>query len=71
LTTSATGTILKIAQQLTTGISNKFVTIFALYLENFIVKEKSRPFTGIVIPALDRSVLKRQLNLSPGFARLR
>jgi len=34
------------------------------------VKEKSRPFTSIVIPALDRSVLKRKLNLSPGLAKI-
>jgi hypothetical protein len=52
------------------GIGNKFVTIFAPHLDNFIVKKKSRPFTNIVIPALDRSVLKRQLNLSPGLAKI-
>jgi len=59
------------------GIGNKFpeesgqvVTIFAPHLENFIVKQKSRPFTNIVIPALDRSVVKRQLNLSPGLAKI-
>jgi len=34
------------------------------------VKQKSRPLTNIVIPALDRSVLKRQLNLSPGLAKI-
>jgi len=31
---------------------------------------KSQPFTSIVIPALDSSVLKRQLNLSPGLAKI-
>jgi len=34
------------------------------------VKQKSQPFAGIVIPALDRSVLKRQLDLSAGFAKI-
>ncbi len=34
------------------------------------MKQKSRPFTNIVIPALDRSMLKRQLNLSPGLAKI-
>jgi len=34
------------------------------------VKQKFRPFTNIVIPALDISVLKRQLNLSPGLAKI-
>jgi hypothetical protein len=34
------------------------------------MKQKSRPLTNIVIPALDRSVLKRQLNLSPGLAKI-
>jgi hypothetical protein len=34
------------------------------------LKQKSRPITNIVIPALDRSVLKRQLNLSPGLAKI-
>jgi len=34
------------------------------------VKQKSRPLRNIAIPALDRSVLKRQLNLSPGLAKI-
>jgi len=34
------------------------------------VKHKSRPLTNIVIPALDRSVPKRQLKLSPGLAKI-
>jgi hypothetical protein len=34
------------------------------------VKQKSRPFIGIVIPALDRFVLKKQLNLTPGLAKI-
>jgi len=34
------------------------------------MKDKSRSFTGSVIPALDRSVLKMQLNLSPGLAKI-
>ncbi|MBN1330967.1 MAG: hypothetical protein JXA54_15960, partial [Candidatus Heimdallarchaeota archaeon] len=34
------------------------------------MKQKSRPFTSIVIPALDRFVLKRQLNFSPGLAKI-
>jgi hypothetical protein len=34
------------------------------------LKHKSHPFTNIVIPALDRSVLKKQLNLSPGLAKI-
>jgi len=34
------------------------------------VKQKSRPFTNIVIPALDKSVLKKQLSLSPGLAKI-
>jgi hypothetical protein len=51
------------------GIGNKFVTIFAPHLDKFINKQKSRPFTGMVIPALDRSVLERQLSLSPEHAK--
>jgi len=54
----------------TAGIGNKFVTIFAPHLDNFIVKHKSRPLTNIVIPAMDRSVPKRQLKLSPGLAKI-
>jgi hypothetical protein len=46
------------------------VTIFAPHLENYVVKQKSPPLTNIVIPSLDKSVLKRQLNLSPGLAKI-
>jgi len=34
------------------------------------LKQNSRPFTNIVIPALDKSVLKRQFTLSPGLAKI-
>ena len=67
---SATRTIWVSCSAYAEASADTVVTIFAPHLDNFIVKQKSRPFTSTVIPALDRSVLKRQFKPSPGLAKI-
>jgi len=40
-----------------------------IYLDRFIMEQKSCPLTNFLIPALDRFALKKELNLSPGLEK--